>query len=234
MIQKIKNKLEHLLFKKYQGDLKVRVVCDKAWYGNENAGFYICPSLINEDSIVYSFGIGEDISFDLKLIEIHNCTVFGFDPTPKSINWVSSLKLPNKFKFYDFGLSSKTGTVVFYLPKNNEYVSGSMTKQSNVNLSNKINVNVKTISDTTIFLKHQSIDLLKMDIEGAEYEVISDFCKSSIFVKQIVLELHDRYVKNGNKKSHKLIKQLYNKGYRIFAISASKQEVSFIHESLIY
>ena len=36
----------------------------KEWYGNGYGGFYVDPSLVPENAIVYSFGIGEDISFD--------------------------------------------------------------------------------------------------------------------------------------------------------------------------
>ena len=52
---------------------------------NQLWGFYLNPEFINEKSIIYSFGIGEDISFDLSLIKEFDCNVFGFDFTPKSI-----------------------------------------------------------------------------------------------------------------------------------------------------
>ena len=84
--------------------LKKGIRCDYKWYGNEYGGFYVCPVFINENSIVYSFGIGEDISFDKALIDIHGCHVFGFDPTPKSIDWIKSQKLPENFNFYEYGL----------------------------------------------------------------------------------------------------------------------------------
>ena len=32
-------------------------------------------------SVVYSFGVGEDVSFDLGLIERYGCMVHTFDPT---------------------------------------------------------------------------------------------------------------------------------------------------------
>jgi len=34
-------------------------------------------------AVVYSLGIGEDISFDLALIEKYGARVHAFDPTPK-------------------------------------------------------------------------------------------------------------------------------------------------------
>ena len=100
--------------------LKKGVKCKHIWYGNRYGGFYVCPEFLNENSIIYSFGIGEDISFDRTIIENHNCHVFGFDPTPKAINWVNSQNVPAKFNFFEFGISNKSGFVDFYLPKNPE------------------------------------------------------------------------------------------------------------------
>jgi hypothetical protein len=37
---------------------------------------------------------------------------------------------------------------------------------------------------------HKHIDLLKLDIEGSEYEVIDDFLKRRIPVRQICVEFH--------------------------------------------
>jgi glycosyltransferase involved in cell wall biosynthesis len=55
------------------GHLKPSVFVKKQWYGNNYGGFFICPEFLNSNSIVYSFGIGEDISFDQAVIYSHNC-----------------------------------------------------------------------------------------------------------------------------------------------------------------
>ena len=51
--------------------LKRSINCEHEWYGSEYGGFYVCPSLLNSQSVVYSFGVGEDISFDKSIIEKH-------------------------------------------------------------------------------------------------------------------------------------------------------------------
>jgi hypothetical protein len=66
--------------------LKKEVQFSTKWNGNTYGGFYVHPDALSKNSIVYSFGIGEDISFDKAIIENHKCHVFAFDPTPKSIN----------------------------------------------------------------------------------------------------------------------------------------------------
>lgn len=140
MIAKIKSKTRHFILKKTGkfSHLKIKVKCNHIWYGNIYGGFYICPEFLNENSIIYSFGIGEDISFDNALIKNHGCRVFGFDPTPKSISWIKRQKLPEQFHFYEFGISNKSGFVDFYLPKNPEHVSGSIITQENIDIMKKL------------------------------------------------------------------------------------------------
>ena len=74
--------------------LKKKVIYVHNWYGTRYGGYYVCPEFLDEKSIIYSFGIGEDISFDTTLINKHNCNVFCFDPTPKSIDWMKRQELP--------------------------------------------------------------------------------------------------------------------------------------------
>uniref|UniRef100_UPI0029300243 FkbM family methyltransferase n=1 Tax=Pedobacter nutrimenti TaxID=1241337 RepID=UPI0029300243 len=232
MAYSIKRKIKFLLLTigGRNRHLKRGVKCNSKWYGNMYGGFYVCPTALNEDSVIYSFGIGEDISFDKDMIENHNCYVFGFDPTPKSINWLANQKLPERFKFHEFGISNKSGTVDFYLPKNQNHVSGSIIIQDNIDTQEKTSVIIKSLDHILRDLGHQHIDVLKMDIEGAEYDVIENILKSKISISQILIEFHDRFFENGKLKTQETIKKLNDEGYKIFAVSETYEEVSFIHK----
>jgi len=189
--------------------------------------------LLNKDAIVYSFGIGEDISFDEMLIEKHNCKVYGFDPTPKSIDWVAQQKCPPNFTFIPVGIGPKTETTHFYLPVNNNFVSGSSIKHSNVTETKAVEVQMKSFKDITHDLKHTHIAVLKMDIEGSEYAVIENILNTDVVIDQILIEFHDRFFKDGVKKSKKAVKMLQEKGYNIFAVSNSFEEISFIRKGAL-
>ncbi len=229
---RIKRKL-----KKYLGHynhLKKGVACKSVWYGQNYAGFFVNPDLIHKNSIVYSIGIGENISFDLDIIQNHNCQVFAFDPTPKSINWVKQQGVISNFNFNNYGISDKTGYVDFFLPKNPEHVSGSIHNESScVNENSKVSVPMKTLSDITNELGHNRIDVLKMDIEGSEYDVIDDILNSKIEIHQILIEFHDRFFENGKQRTMKSISALKKHGFEIFAVSDTFEEISFIKKSLI-
>ena len=73
----------------------------------------MCPYHLDAESSVLSFGVGEEISFDLALIENFGLTVYAFDPTPPSIAWVRKEKLPPNFRFFDFGIANHDGTAKF-------------------------------------------------------------------------------------------------------------------------
>ena len=232
----IKRKLRKLFFI-LRGDGKhlftKLVKVKKRWYGNQYGGFFASPLFINNNSIVYSFGIGEDISFDLEIINKHNSTVFGFDPTPKSIKWIANQKLTNRFSFFEYGIADKTGLVDFYLPKNEENVSGSFVNQININPDSKIQVQMKSFYDLTIELGHEYINIVKMDIEGAEYMVLENLLKSGIRIDQILIEFHDRFFPNGKQMTINSIKLLEDHGYVLFGISDSLEELSFINRTLL-
>lgn len=221
----MKQLLKHLYNRIKFKHLKPTYKCNKQWYGNKNGGFYLNPDLINSDSIVYSFGIGEDISFDKDVIFTHECKVFGFDPTPKSIKWVKDGYTPVKFEFIEVGLSIKPNLEWFYLPLNKNHVSGSMQKHDH--LSEAVLLPMNSFSQIKKILNHDHVNVVKMDIEGSEYDVMD-----SIDADQIAVELHERFFKDGKVKSIKLVNELKQRGYEIFAVSRSFEEVSFIKTGL--
>ncbi len=212
--------------------LKVNIKCNHKWYGTSYGGFYIHPDILNENSIIYSFGIGKDISFDLACIKNHHCEIFAFDPTPKSIEWIARQKLPKQFHFHNYGISnSETGLVDFYLPVNPKGISGSLVAHDAVDKGRTINVLMKTFNDITSELKHYHIDVLKIDIEGAEYEVLENIIESPVTIDQLLIEFHDRNFDLPEYKSKRIVQQLAKEGYYIFGCSDTFEEVSFIHHT---
>lgn len=203
----------------------VQLLCKRITLGNKNASFTINPELISSQSIVYSFGIGTDISFDLELIKNYGVNIFAFDPTPKSIQWLQQQKLPTNFKSYPVGLANYSGVADFFLPDNENYVSASMVSKQSGSI---VRVNVKTLTDIMKELGHSTIDLLKMDIEGAEYEVIEGIVNQNITVKQLLVEFHHRQKNIGRQRTKKALQKLNAAGYKVFHISPSGEEYSLI------
>jgi len=154
--------------------------------GSEYGGWNIATDKIDASSVVYSFGIGEDVSFDVAMIERFGLTVHAFDPTPKSLKWLETQPLPRNFVLHEYGV-----------------VMGE--------------------------LGHERVDLLKMDIEGAEYQVIEDLCNSNVRPGQVLVEFHHRFPNVTVKATKDAIAQLRSMGYLLFFVSASGREFCFMH-----
>jgi FkbM family methyltransferase len=207
----------------------IQIKIKKEWMESEYGGFYIVPTLLNKNSIVYSFGVGEDASFDEDIINKVGCPVYCFDPTPKSKIFIEK-HLSDKLLFFDVGVASYDGKAKFYLPKNPDYVS--CTTYSRLGYDEAtfkpIEVAVKRVETIMKDLRHAHIDLVKMDIEGSEYDVIPDIIKSNIPIKQILIEVHHRFEGIGIKKTKEIFALLNNAGYKLAAISKRKEEYTFI------
>jgi FkbM family methyltransferase len=209
------------------------ITCPHQWYGSSYGGFYLNPKLLKPSSVVYSFGIGEDISFDLKVIKNHHCKVFAFDPTPRTIRWISSQKLPSEFIFQDVGLSETSGMVSFNIPANPKRISGSLLKLGAEEQYKSIEVMMKSLEQLAKENGHNHIDLLKMDIEGAEYEVIGSILASDIKIDQLLVEFHDRCFDMKSPRSIQTVEALKKHGFELFAASKSFEEISFIRKACL-
>ena len=205
-----------------------RIKKQKQWFGNTYGGFYVADDYLNNNSIVYSIGIGEDVSFDLDIIEKYKCKIFSFDPTPKSVKWVNKNVSNKNFNFSPIGISIEKGSSLFYLPKNNKHVSGSLEKISTVNEGSEVELDFDTLKNQMEKNNHQKIDLLKMDIEGSEYDVINFILNEKIYIDQILVEFHPHLVQNGREKTKSTINKLESVGYKCYARSDSFLEYSFI------
>jgi FkbM family methyltransferase len=174
---------------------------------------------------VYSFGVGEDISFDLGLIERFGLQVHAFDPTPRSIEWLQSQAMPPEFVFHAYGVAGFDGNCAFLPPENPAHVSHTIVARETSRPA--IEVQVHRLGTILKMLGHEQIDLLKMDIEGAEYGVLADMLACGVPVKQLLVEFHHRWPQLGIEKTKQTILALNAAGYRIFSVSPSGEEYSF-------
>ena len=60
---------------------------------------------------------------------------------------------------------------------------------------------------------HHSIDLLKIDIEGFEYEVLEACLAEQIHIKQLCVEFHDFFPEIPAAKTKSMIRSLESQGF---------------------
>lgn len=195
--------------------------------GTEYGGHTLATAGLHTGSVVYSFGVGEDVSFDVALIQRFGSIVHAFDPTPRSIAWVEAQTLPPQFVMHGYGIADRDGTLRFSPPTNPAHISHTLLERSET-AGAAIEVPVKRLGTIMAELGHQRLDVLKMDVEGAEYDVLADFLVQPIQIDQILVEFHHQFKSVGAQKTRDAVARLNQAGYQVFAVSPSGHEVSFI------
>jgi FkbM family methyltransferase len=158
-------------------------------------------------SVVYSLGVGEDISFDLCLIRQLGVDIHAFDPTPRVKEWISSQRLPPQFHFHDIGIADFDGEAQFYLPPKSDFVSHSIVPAKQYS-SESITVPMIRLGTAMQRLGHSRIDVLKMDVEGAEYSILKDMALQKISVGQLLVEFHHRLSSVGISQTREALRLL--------------------------
>jgi FkbM family methyltransferase len=157
--------------------------------GSDWGGWTVVPSLLSKDSIVYSGGIGTDASFDTAIIDRFGCEVHGFDPTPRGLAHAEEIaKGEPRFRFYPCGLWHEDTTVLFYAPANPGHDSYSIVNLQSTAEERAVEAPVRRLSSITRDLGHDHVDLLKIDIEGAEHAVLASMLDDAVDVRQICVE----------------------------------------------
>lgn len=210
--------------------VKPDITCRAERFGSDYGGWEVVTAGIDSRSVVYSFGVGEDASFDTALIEKFGLTVHAFDPTPKSLAWVAQQRLPDRFVMHGYGLAAFDGNVSFNPPENAAHVSHTLLERP-ATKARAISVPVRKLGTIMQELGHNHLDILKMDIEGAEYDVIADIVASGIRPRQILVEFHHRFPGVGVERSYEAIEKLRTMGYQLFSASVTGEEFSFIRNS---
>lgn len=230
MIRNLKQGIRRKCLKKYGVYPKLDI--PKTKFGANSGAWTIYAKGINSQSIIYSFGVGTNIDFDLCLISETGATVHAFDPTPVSIDWIRQQSIPPQFIFHNYGIAAYNGELKFYPPRrktSSHYAP--IRRYKKTSRDGHIMGKVYRLSTIMEKLSHHKIDLLKIDIEGGEYEVIPDIVSSNITIDQIEIEFHHSYATVPIRKTLNAIAQLRNRGYEIFHISDRTYEMSLIHQS---
>ena len=154
----IKRPINVILGRELPNQVDVRV--PTAYLGSSYGGMTICPVGLNAGSVVYSFGIGQDISFDLEIIKRYGAQVIAFDPTPKSLKWLERQELPREFSYHGYGLAAYDGSATFYPPGDLDAVSHSLEYKHNAT-EPAITVPVHRFCSILCQLGHQRVDVVK-------------------------------------------------------------------------
>ena len=206
--------------------------------GSSYGGHSYLPNLVSNESVIYSVGLGNDVTWDLGVIERHACTVFGFDNTPEHMKFYRDRrdKLPREFKHNSYLLTPTDKTVKMALPRGHGISFSQLDADVRGFKENSyVELPGKCLSTIMRELGHSHIDILKLDVEGAEYELIESFQQTRPVICQILIEFHDRLFREGFELKRRAFKTLLGLGYEISYVGFESSDpdggVSFFHPS---
>ena len=137
---------------------------------------HICLDNITPPCTVYSFGIAYNWIFDDFMVS-KGCDVFSFDP---SMN-VGKHSRSEHHLFEPIGIGAYSGTH-----------KGKSTLYTGKKYTDKNNYQLLSLSDMMQRYGHEHVDIIRMDIESAEWDVLKQWNDDNLWKKmdQLLLEVH--------------------------------------------
>ena len=184
--------------------------------GTDYGGWIVPTALVRPGWRCYNGGVGEDVSFDLGLIERFGCEVFAFDPTPRAIVYAEPIAAREpRFHFLPVGLWSTDAVMKFWAPRNPTHVS-----HSALNLQRThewFEAQCRSVPSLMAELGHDAVDLMKVDIEGAEHTVLASVLASGVKPTVLCFEI-DQPV--GPLDFWRTLRRVRAHGYELVAIDS--------------
>jgi FkbM family methyltransferase len=199
--------------------------------GTSYGGWCVPMNFLRPTSIAYTVGVGEDISFDLELVRKYGCNVFAFDPTPIAVEFMERAVLPERLVFVPVGLGPSDGRASFFTAQIEGCRSFSQVVDPKEGMASQIACEVLTLKSIKHRLQHESVDLVKMDIEGFEYDVIDEMMSSGTKPKCLLVEFHHQVYGISPERTRKSVASLLANGYSIFWVSELGREYGFFRVS---
>jgi len=230
--------------------------------GTRYGGWTFVPLSSLANSRIISAGLGLDASFDIEFASKFNARVLIVDPTPRSIQYFERIrqnlgrKASKAFtndgnqpvEAYDLTNINETSlelapvalwheetTLKFFLPPNQNDVSHSIINYQNGYASQGEHITVQSLPFDALLKKFEIVNLplVKLDIEGAEREVLLDMMTKRIFPEQILVELDELIVPS--RRSATRVREIHDaliqNGYRLISLDEPNNAL-YVHSSM--
>lgn len=175
----------------------------------ERCGFTICPGWTVID---IGAGLGD---FTLFASRVEGTRVFAFEPFPESFALLSeniALNQASNVEMFAEAVGSVGGSLLLDLAGGEPLQFQSRTAPV-TRPESQISVRARSLSEILNQLKLESCDLLKLDCEGAEYDILMNSPLTMLDrIRRIVMEYHDRATPYTHKE---LLRFLRGRGFKV-------------------
>jgi FkbM family methyltransferase len=185
--------------------------------------------------VIYSFGVGNDVSFDVEAANLFDVPIFMYDPTPNVALFMQDFAGDERLVFRNEGIYSRDAEVKLF-------TSDKVLNASLYPIHRSDRHEVVQCRTLTAFMAengHEHIDVLKMDVEGVADDVLVQIMdETAIRPKQIVTEFEIKGIENPLTYLPKILavaQKLKEQGYRIFNQLLTRKatiELIVVHQSL--
>ena len=173
--------------------------------------------VLTDDSVVVDLGASEGV-FSKQLKEKVNCVLHQVEANPELFKQLNKL---DKTVSYNLAISNANSEATFYLSDNPS--SSSLRHDKRINFINEISIKCQSLKTFVDENNIHNIDLLKMDIEGAEIDVLMSIDEILIDrISQMTVEFHEKQFITENEICR--IKSVINKmrRYGMYCINFTK------------
>ncbi len=200
-------------------------------FGSKYGRWGIDGTHLTPETVIVTFGLGDDVTFEQALMQRFGCQVHGSDPTPNSINFIRTHVNNPQFHAHTYALMDHEGTVSFALPPDAENIKVSASAVAGYTENNEkaFAVPCLTLPSAKKAFGLSKIDVLKMDIEGAEYQVIEQAVAQGWLsdVSQLLVEFHHFLPNFSVQHTTSAVDSLRRAGFEIAWIGRTNHEYLF-------
>jgi FkbM family methyltransferase len=177
--------------------------------GTTYGGWIVPAEAVEPSWVCYSVGIGGDISFDLELIRRFSATVRSFDPVAGYVHdAITQASGEAGFSAHQAAIATADGPIRMQVTHDPQ--SRSVSSAGLYDSHEFVEVPGRTLASLMEELGDDRIDLLKLDVEGSEYELLPTLDLPALGVKVFATQLHHT---GTVRDAHSLIARLRNLGY---------------------
>ena len=196
-------------------------------------GHLICTKELTPDSVVIDLGANEGL-FSKEIHESFGSVCYAVEPNKTLYNNIQ-FDFINKF---NYAITASDGPVDFYISNNNE--ASSIIKDFEVIWGNNERQTIDGITFVNLVSKlnigEKKIEILKIDIEGAELELIESLDYEAVRnIKQITIEFHDWINEALHERTVAAIKRLTGFGFDAYTDTPNHKwpvEMLFLNRKL--
>jgi FkbM family methyltransferase len=196
--------------------------------GSSYGAWTIPGQLVEPSWVCYCVGAGGDVSFDMELIQRYGVKVRAFDAVADYVTRACEEAGDEpRFSAHQAAIATSDGPI--RMQTTHDPQSRSVSSAGLYESGDFVELPGRTLRSLMSDFGDRRIDLLKLDIEGGEYEVLPTIDLNALGVKIFATQLHHT---GSVGEARSLIRRLGEDGYQP-VVCRTPVKITFVHSDLL-